>query len=85
MTMTKTAFALMLLLLSCFSLPSPSRADDRVYVDITASSTRKINFAVPWFANAQGGQDQSKGKELADTLAKALEFHGVIGISPTAE
>ena len=85
MTMIKTALTLILLLLSCFSLSSISRAADRVYVDITASSTRKINFAVPWFANAQAGQNQSKGKELADTLAKALEFHGVIGISPTAE
>ncbi len=61
-------------------------ADDRVYVDITASSTRKINFAVPWFANREAAdQNQSTGKELADTLAKALEFHGVIGITPTAE
>jgi len=63
-----------------------SAADDRVYVDITASSTRKINFAVPWFSNKQAAdQNQSMGREIADTLGKALEFHGVIGITPTAE
>ena len=78
---------LSVLLLTGISLPcSASAADDRLYVDITASSTRKINFAVPWFANGEmADQNQSMGKELADTLAKALEFHGVISISPTAE
>lgn len=68
----------------CTPFTAAAAADDRLYVDITASSTRKINFAVPWFASG-GMADQSMGKQLADTLAKALEFHGVIGITPTAE
>lgn len=88
MTMRNFLFKLSLSFLLLTGLCSPliaSAADDRVYVDITASSTRKINFAVPWFANKMADQNQSMGKELADTLAKALEFHGVIGITPTAE
>jgi TolB protein len=89
MTMRYSFFSFFLSVLLVMGLCTPfiaASADDRVYVDITASSTRKINFAVPWFANSQSAdQNQSMGRDIADTLGKALEFHGVIGITPTAE
>ncbi len=50
----------------------------RVYLDITAPEVRKINFAIPWFAG-QPGQN-NLGQELADTLGRALAFHGIIAI-----
>jgi len=60
-------------------------AADRVYLDITATETRKINFAVPWFQNkGTAGQKQILGGNLADTLSKALNFHGIIAIIPSA-
>ena len=56
----------------------------RVYLDITAPGTRKINMAVPWFTSKNpAGQKQSRGRDFADTLANALEFHGIISILPT--
>ena len=59
---------------------------DRVYLDITASDTRKINMAVPWFQNkGLNQQSQVVGRELADTLGKALVFHGIISIIPGTE
>lgn len=58
-------------------------AAGRVYLDITSPEARKINFAVPWFTN-KGSQDQQLplGKELADILGSALQFHGIISILP---
>jgi TolB protein len=58
-------------------------AGERVYLDISSPEARKINFAVPWFAN-KGSQDQQQplGKELADLLGNALQFHGIISILP---
>ncbi|MEK6201163.1 MAG: Tol-Pal system beta propeller repeat protein TolB [Desulfobulbaceae bacterium] len=59
------------------------QAEAKVYLDITASGSRKINMAVPWFTNtAQSGEPQAFGRELANTLEKALEFHGIISIIP---
>jgi len=58
----------------------------RVYLDITAPETRKIEIAVPWFINkTNSGKGQSLDRELADTLAKALKFHGIISILPTKQ
>ncbi|MDO8946847.1 MAG: Tol-Pal system beta propeller repeat protein TolB [Desulfocapsaceae bacterium] len=60
-----------------------AQADTKVYLDITASGTRKINMAIPWFTNtAKAGELQAFGRELANTLEKALEFHGIISIIP---
>ncbi len=71
-------------LLFCF--PFQSIAAERVYLDISSSKTRKINIAVPWFTNQDlPGTPQNFGSELADTLAKALQFHGIISIYPTSE
>ncbi len=62
---------------------SSATAADRVYLDVTSSGVRKINFAVPWFQNKSlPQQKQPLGRELADALAKSLEFHGIISIIP---
>ena len=67
-------------------LALPSFAAERVYLDITTTETRKIKIAVPWFQNnGLKGQKQSLGRDLADTMAKALKFHGIISIIPAAE
>ncbi|MFT5698097.1 MAG: TolB protein [Desulforhopalus sp.] len=64
----------------------PLCAAERVYLDISTTETRKIRIAVPWFQNQNlGTQKQRLGRDVADTLAKALKFHGIISIIPTAE
>ena len=56
-------------------------AEGKVYLDITASGTRKINMAVPPFSGSgQSGGSASLGQELSSILEKALEFHGIISI-----
>ena len=72
------------LVLLCFA--QPTIGAERVYLDITASETRKINIAVPWFQNkGLPQQKQILGRQLADTLSKSLEFHGIISIIPSNE
>ena len=68
---------------SALILSGAARAADRVYLDITSPEARKINFAVPLFTN-KGTEDQHSalGKELADILGSALQFHGIISIAP---
>ena len=59
---------------------------DRVYLEIGSTDVRKINFAIPWFINRQANTNANKlSRNLADTLAKSLKFHGVINIIPTAD
>ena len=46
---------------------------DRVYLDITASETRKINIAVPWFQNKDlsrptTGDRQRTGRYLGQSI-----------------
>lgn len=68
----------------CISLPLI--AAERVYLDISTTETRKIKIAVPWFQNQSlGDQKQRLGRDVADILAKALKFHGIISIIPTAD
>lgn len=56
---------------------------DIAYLDITSSDTRRINIAIPWFVNnAQPASLQVYGQKLADTLGKALTFHGIFSIIP---
>lgn len=70
-----------LLILHC--LMNSADAADRAYLDITSPETRKINMGVPWLQNkGQADQKQSFGRELAGTLSKSLEFHGIISIVP---
>jgi TolB protein len=58
---------------------------ERIYLDITASETRKINIAVPFFQNTGLTQQNQVGRSFSDTLGKALTFHGIISIIPIAE
>ncbi len=59
---------------------------DRVYLDITASETRKINMAIPWVQNkGLNQQSQVPGQELADILGRALVFHGIISLVPSTQ
>ena len=62
-------------------IPCRGVASDRVYLDISATEVRKINMAVPWFQN-KGGADGGSARDFADTLGKALQFHGIIAIIP---
>ncbi len=81
-----TIFRTLLLTLVYLLVASPAISADRVYLDITTTETRKIKIAVPWFQNKNlPNQKQKMGRDLADTLAKALKFHGIISIIPTSE
>lgn len=74
------------LLVLLFLFPLQTLAAERVYLDISSSKTRMINIAVPWFTNQDlPDTPQNFGSEVADTLAKALKFHGIISIYPTSE
>ena len=66
----------------CFA--SIGVAADRVYLDISAPETRKINIAVPWFQNKSlSDQKQNIGKEISDIIGQALQFHGIISVLPS--
>jgi TolB protein len=83
--MKKSILSFLVLYALLFSalLPAKVLAEERAYLDITSPEARKIHFAVPWFAG-KGSQDQQQplGKELADILGNALQFHGIISIVP---
>lgn len=82
----RTIYRTLLICLAFLFTAVPAFSAERVYLDITTTETRKIKIAVPWFHNKQmGGQKQKMGRDLADTLAKALKFHGIISIIPTSE
>ena len=74
---------LYILLLLFLTIPSQSIAKELVYLDITSPDARKVNIAVPWFVNQdQPDKLQVFGRELAEILGKALEFHGIISLIP---
>ena len=54
----------------------------RISLDITSAEARKIIFAVPWFQSSGSSSDAKLDRGLADTLAKALVFHGIIDVLP---
>lgn len=84
MKIITTRYTFFLLVLLCFA--QTSIGAERVYLDITASQTRKINIAVPWFQNKSlTQQKQTLARDLTDILSKALIFHGIISIIPNAE
>ncbi len=63
-----------------------SYAQERVYLNLEMAKLTKIKFAVPWFSPlGTSAIDHKLEKNLADTLAKALKFHGIISIIPTAK
>jgi TolB protein len=79
-------FCYVVLLVAVFLIPGQVNAAGRVYLDISAPDARKIQFAVPWLVNKDlSGKRQRFGSETADVLAKALNFHGVISVIPTAD
>ncbi len=62
-------------------VPCHLTAQEMVYLDITSPEARKINLAVPWFVNkSQPAQLQPFGRDLADTLSRALTFHGIFNL-----
>lgn len=82
----KTFFTFCSILLCSLLFTSVSYSQERVYLDISSSKSRKISFAVPWFVNKDlPTTPQNFGSELADTMAKALKFHGIISILPTSQ
>jgi len=54
----------------------------RISLDITSAEARKIVFAVPWFESSGSSSDTKLDRSLADTLSKALVFHGIIDVLP---
>jgi TolB protein len=83
---TKIVFTLIASFCVLLSTVCPPSQAQRVYLDIKSPDTRKINIAVPWFFNKSVNQQKQKvGRDLADTLARALQFHGIIEIIPTSE
>ena len=57
-------------------------AAKRISLDITSAEARKIIFAVPWFQSGGSDSDAKLDRTLADTLSKALVFHGIIDVLP---
>mgnify|MGYP001811894242 CR=1 FL=1 len=57
-------------------------AAKRISLDITSAEARKIIFAVPWFQSSGSDSDAKLDRTLADTLSKALVFHGIIDVLP---
>ncbi len=76
----KSRFFLFIIVLLA-GLPALSSAKEIAYIDISSPDARKINIAVPWFVNtAQPERLQPLGRDLADTLAKSLSFHGIFSL-----
>jgi len=81
----KSLFCTLFLVLSML-IPLHVQAQDIAYIDITSPEARKINIAVPWFVNSrQPATLQVYGRELADTLGKALAFHGIFSLIPAQQ
>jgi len=51
--------------------------------NISASDTRKIQFAVPDLT-VKDGQAQQLGHDLADIIGQSLVFHGIISVMPAS-
>jgi TolB protein len=79
--MRTTTFRKLFFFLLLLSFAQNAIGAERVYLDITASETRKINIAVPSFQNKNpSAQQNTFAGKLANTLSSALEFHGIIAI-----
>ncbi len=67
-------------------VPVQAPAKDMVYLDITSPDARKINIAVPWFTDKLHTEQLAVyGGKLADTLGKALNFHGIFSLIPVSQ
>ncbi len=79
--MKSQSFSLLIFIL--LLIPGQLPARDMVYLDITSPDARKINIAVPWFVDKKHPEQLQKyGGKLADTLGKALVFHGIFSLIP---
>ncbi len=59
----------------------PRALAERVYLDITASDVRKVVVAIPDFKDRKTGTpDGTTGREMAELLGRALEFHGFVRV-----
>lgn len=77
---------LITIFLFLFMLPGLTSAKEIAYIDITSPDARRINIAVPWFVNnTQPERLQTIGRDLADTLGKALSFHGIFSLIPSEQ
>ncbi len=82
--MFKKLLLIITFLLCCFLVGSAQAK--RVNLDITAAGTRKVPVAVPWFVNKNNPANISQsGREMANVLGRALDFHGFIDIIPATE
>ncbi|MEJ2134516.1 MAG: protein TolB [Desulfofustis sp.] len=79
--MKKLTLIVACLFLTLFVLTSPLFAK-RISLDITSADARKIIFAIPWFQSAGPTSETQLDRSLADSLAKALVFHGIIDVLP---
>jgi TolB protein len=85
-TMKKNTIRSFCFLIFLLCVAKPLIGAERVYLDITASETRKINISVPSFQNKDlSQQKQNLGRKLADILGKSLIFHGIISTVPPSE
>ena len=76
--------SLILILLFLALLPAQLCAKEIAYIDITSPNSRRINIAVPWFINIeQPTRLQPLGRDLASTLGKSLDFHGIFSLIPS--
>ncbi len=84
--MKQSSFTLFFFVLFSSFFSFNCAAQERIYLEIGSADVRKIQFAVPWFTNRLSpGQPKEFDKDIADILAKALKFHGIIDIIPTSE
>ncbi len=80
---TSRFFPVRLLIVTLLLLSNSVSAEEMAYLDITSPAARKFSLAVPEFAG-QYAQDQQSplGRELADILGRALQFHGIVSVLP---
>jgi len=77
------SFLLNFFLFIVFLLPAHLQAKEIAYIDITSPDARRITIAIPWFMNKEQPESlQVYGRDLADTLGKALDFHGIFSLIP---
>ncbi len=55
---------------------------ERIYLDISAPDVRKLVVAIPVFKDQGSGEaDSAAGREMANLLGKALDFHGFVRVA----
>jgi TolB protein len=66
-----------------FFIPAHLQAQEITYLDITSPDARKITITIPWFINKEQPEKlHVYGRDLAATLGKALDFHGIFSLIP---